>query len=171
MKIQTHQKFSLPKRLKVGESNRSAPVWSLTPRKGRFHFKKLSYNNSTAQENDPIVAPLSSVCDRHNRPESVCCRELKGEDERELCVGLLLSFQAEIQFRMFRIDSAIVRDLIIGLADGLTVPFALTAGLASLGNSKLVVMGGLAELFSGAISMVRVAHTSPSDVTCSPYRS
>jgi len=46
-----------------------------------------------------------------------------------------------------------VRDVIIGFADGLTVPFALTAGLSSLGSSKLVIIGGLAELFSGAISM------------------
>lgn len=53
------------------------------------------------------------------------------------------------------LDPDIVRDAIIGLADGLTVPFALTAGLASLNNSKLVVVAGLAELFSGAISMVR----------------
>ncbi|CAK7215907.1 Protein ccc1 [Sporothrix bragantina] len=49
--------------------------------------------------------------------------------------------------------NAIVRDIIIGFADGLTVPFALTAGLSSLGDTRLVVMGGLAELFSGAISM------------------
>lgn len=48
---------------------------------------------------------------------------------------------------------AVVRDVIIGFADGLTVPFALTAGLSSLGSAKLVIMGGLAELFSGAISM------------------
>ncbi|KUL91148.1 hypothetical protein ZTR_00754 [Talaromyces verruculosus] len=47
----------------------------------------------------------------------------------------------------------IIRDIIIGFADGLTVPFALTAGLSSLGSSKLVIVGGLAELFSGAISM------------------
>lgn len=46
-----------------------------------------------------------------------------------------------------------VRDAIIGFADGLTVPFALTAGLSSLGSSKLVIIGGLAELFAGAISM------------------
>lgn len=44
-------------------------------------------------------------------------------------------------------------DMIIGLSDGLTVPFALTAGLSSLGDSKLVITGGLAELVSGAISM------------------
>nr|UJH94616.1 Ccc1 [Starmerella bombicola] len=47
----------------------------------------------------------------------------------------------------------IVSDIIIGLSDGLTVPFALTAGLSSLGNSKLVITGGMAELVSGAISM------------------
>ncbi|KAK6440138.1 Protein ccc1 [Oleoguttula sp. CCFEE 5521] len=47
----------------------------------------------------------------------------------------------------------LVRDVIIGFSDGLTVPFALTAGLSSLGSSKLVILGGLAELFSGAISM------------------
>ncbi|KAG7289847.1 hypothetical protein NEMBOFW57_006224 [Staphylotrichum longicolle] len=47
----------------------------------------------------------------------------------------------------------VVRDTIIGFSDGLTVPFALCAGLSSLGNTRLVVVGGLAELFSGAISM------------------
>jgi VIT1/CCC1 family predicted Fe2+/Mn2+ transporter len=48
---------------------------------------------------------------------------------------------------------AVLRDVIIGFSDGLTVPFALTAGLSSLGNSKIVIMGGLAELCSGMISM------------------
>ena len=33
------------------------------------------------------------------------------------------------------------------------MPFALTAGLSSLGESKLVVLGGIAELIAGAISM------------------
>ncbi|KAH8909414.1 vacuolar iron transporter [Coniochaeta sp. PMI_546] len=47
----------------------------------------------------------------------------------------------------------VIRDVIIGFSDGLTVPFALCAGLSSLGNTRLVVVGGLAELFSGAISM------------------
>lgn len=46
-----------------------------------------------------------------------------------------------------------VRDSIIGFADGLTVPFALTAGLSYLGDSKIVILGGLAELFAGSISM------------------
>jgi hypothetical protein len=47
----------------------------------------------------------------------------------------------------------IVRDVVIGLSDGLTVPFALAAGLATLDNSRLVVTAGLAEVVAGAISM------------------
>jgi len=50
-------------------------------------------------------------------------------------------------------SSDFIRDAIIGFADGLTVPFALTAGLSSIGSSKLVIVGGMAELFAGAISM------------------
>ncbi|CCE62362.1 hypothetical protein TPHA_0C02070 [Tetrapisispora phaffii CBS 4417] len=52
-----------------------------------------------------------------------------------------------------QIDPRVISDLIIGLSDGLTVPFALTAGLSSLGDSKLVITGGFAELISGTISM------------------
>ncbi|TDL27783.1 DUF125-domain-containing protein [Rickenella mellea] len=49
--------------------------------------------------------------------------------------------------------SLTISNSVIGLSDGLTVPFALTAGLSSLGESKLVVLGGVAELIAGAISM------------------
>ncbi|KAL5334720.1 VIT family-domain-containing protein [Aspergillus crustosus] len=52
-----------------------------------------------------------------------------------------------------RVDPRIVSDAILGLSDGLTVPFALSAGLSALGNTKVVVLGGLAELAAGAISM------------------
>lgn len=52
-----------------------------------------------------------------------------------------------------KFDSRTVSDATVGLADGLTVPFALTAGLSALGNPQVVVYGGLAELFAGAISM------------------
>lgn len=53
----------------------------------------------------------------------------------------------------FRLDARIVSDAILGLSDGLTVPFALTAGLTALGDTKVVILGGLAELIAGAISM------------------
>jgi len=51
------------------------------------------------------------------------------------------------------VDPRVISDAIIGLSDGMTVPFALTAGLSTLGNTRIVVFGGLAELIAGAISM------------------
>ena len=51
------------------------------------------------------------------------------------------------------ISPRVISDAILGLSDGLTVPFALTAGLSAFGNTKLVILGGLAELIAGAISM------------------
>lgn len=38
----------------------------------------------------------------------------------------------------------LVRDCILGFADGITVPFALAAGLSSLGDTRVVIFGGLA---------------------------
>ncbi len=51
--------------------------------------------------------------------------------------------------------SATVRDVVIGMADGLTVPFALAAGLTGTmsATSKLVVIAGLAEIAAGSIAM------------------
>jgi hypothetical protein len=51
------------------------------------------------------------------------------------------------------VSPRVISDAILGLSDGLTVPFALTAGLSTFGNARLVVLGGLAELIAGAISM------------------
>eukprot|EP00897_Mesotaenium_endlicherianum_P008360 jgi/Mesen1/7552/ME000392S06803 len=50
--------------------------------------------------------------------------------------------------------SDVVRDVIIGMSDGLTVPFALAAGLTGATSaSRLVVTAGLAEVVAGAIAM------------------
>ena len=47
-----------------------------------------------------------------------------------------------------------VRDVVIGMADGLTVPFALAAGLsAAVTNTDVIVTAGLAEVVAGAIAM------------------
>ncbi|KAI5246393.1 hypothetical protein E4T42_06383 [Aureobasidium subglaciale] len=50
-------------------------------------------------------------------------------------------------------NSDLMRNFIIGFSDGLTVPFALTAGISALGSRRLVILAGVAELASGAISM------------------
>lgn len=47
-----------------------------------------------------------------------------------------------------------VRDVVIGMADGLTVPFALAAGLSgAVSSTRLIVIGGLAEIAAGSIAM------------------
>lgn len=57
----------LPKR-KDQHTEGHAPVWSIT----------------RGEETDTATAPLAALCAQHERPNQVCCRELKGEDERHL---------------------------------------------------------------------------------------
>lgn len=51
-------------------------------------------------------------------------------------------------------QSDTVRDIVIGMSDGLTVPFALAAGLSSLtAKNGIIVTAGLAEIIAGSIAM------------------
>lgn len=50
--------------------------------------------------------------------------------------------------------SEAVRDIVIGMSDGLTVPFALAAGLTgAIAQSRLIVTAGFAEIVAGSIAM------------------
>ena len=50
--------------------------------------------------------------------------------------------------------SELIRDIVIGMSDGLTVPFALAAGLSgAVNNSRIIVVAGLAEIAAGSIAM------------------
>ena len=50
--------------------------------------------------------------------------------------------------------SETVRDVVLGMSDGLTVPFALAAGLSgAVASSAVVLVAGVAELAAGAIAM------------------
>src|SRR6202035_709735 len=50
--------------------------------------------------------------------------------------------------------TALVRDIVIGMSDGLTVPFALADGLSRAVNSAhVIVLAGLAEIAAGSIAM------------------
>ena len=50
--------------------------------------------------------------------------------------------------------SLTVRDTVIGMADGLTVPFALAAGLSgAIDSTSIIVTAGLAEIAAGSIAM------------------
>lgn len=51
-------------------------------------------------------------------------------------------------------SSNFVRDVVIGMSDGLTVPFALAAGLSgAIANTRFIIIGGLAEIAAGSIAM------------------
>ncbi len=51
-------------------------------------------------------------------------------------------------------SSLSVRDVVIGMADGLTVPFALAAGLSgAVDSNAIIVTAGLAEIAAGSIAM------------------
>jgi VIT1/CCC1 family predicted Fe2+/Mn2+ transporter len=50
--------------------------------------------------------------------------------------------------------SDLIKDIIIGMSDGLTVPFALTAGMSGVLNTNhLIIVSGLSEIAAGCISM------------------
>ena len=51
-------------------------------------------------------------------------------------------------------SSDLLRDVVIGMSDGLTVPFALAAGLSgAVATSNIVIIAGVAEIAAGSIAM------------------
>ena len=51
-------------------------------------------------------------------------------------------------------SSELLRDIVIGMSDGLTVPFALAAGLSgAVDSSGIIVIAGIAEIAAGSIAM------------------
>jgi vacuolar iron transporter family protein len=117
-----------------------------------LHSEKTAVNRQPPHSRSSSNATLDPTADPTAEPRSELAKQVEEEHaEKHSTHGEAL------------------RDIILGVADGLTVPFALTAGLSSyvlrflfypqkltkrrLGSPRLVVIGGLAELFSGAISM------------------
>ncbi|PWN50802.1 membrane fraction protein [Violaceomyces palustris] len=98
-------------------------------------YQSQSSPSSSSSLHDDPSRPTECEAHKNSNARRICCRDLKPKDQRTL------------------IDPDLARDCIVGLSDGLTVPFALTAGLSGVGSSRLVVIAGLAELVSGAISM------------------
>ncbi len=51
-------------------------------------------------------------------------------------------------------SSELLRDIVIGMSDGLTVPFALAAGLSgAVDHSNIILIAGIAEIAAGSIAM------------------
>ncbi|KAK4173555.1 hypothetical protein QBC36DRAFT_220321 [Triangularia setosa] len=89
----------------------------------------LSQQNTATMAHDLEAAPLLSPSSTSKPPSSI---------KSTLVLPSVTRFLA---------------DFTLGFADGLTVPFALTAGLSSLGSSDTVIYAGAAEICAGSLSM------------------
>jgi len=112
--------------------NPNSPSYnSIDDRSDGFNDEERSINGQQINNNN-----------NHDHDDDLDSKDYNNNDSHNTAPGIL-----------GKIDPRVMSDAVIGLSDGLTVPFALTAGLSSLGDSKLVITGGFAELISGAISM------------------
>jgi hypothetical protein len=115
-------------------------------------FEKMSLNSSIKsvfKGYKPLKENQDASTDLESQEKSPAF-----ESRESLSSGQTLLEREETEKKKgFRIDARVISDAIIGLSDGLTVPFALTAGLSALGSKHVVIYGGLAELTAGAISM------------------
>ena len=51
-------------------------------------------------------------------------------------------------------SSDLIKDIVIGMSDGLTVPFALAAGLSgAVDSNSIILTAGMAEIVAGSIAM------------------
>jgi hypothetical protein len=114
---------------------RSFPRWPGRP--SRTFFAD-GFSDRTDLESPAIDLPESSTASR-----SSICEE---HDEKLYTTG-----EGSPKPKAF--DARLMSGFTIGFSDGLTVPFALTAGLSALGTSRVVIYGGLSELIAGTISM------------------
>lgn len=127
----------LPRRQTAGKRE----VWGIDRGAYEEHKRQLS-TIVTAK------TPLTTEC--NVVPVEQCCQTLGGEQRRLIDPDIVRDMYVSTGPNA---PVASLMSRIIGLSDGLTVPFALTAGLSFIGSSRLVVTGGLAELCAGAISM------------------
>src|SRR6478736_6982036 len=69
-------------------------------------------------------------------------------------IDLPVESKTEAHREEHMISAVTLRDIVIGMSDGLTVPFALAAGLSgAVSNTSLIIIAGLAEIAAGSIAM------------------
>ncbi|KAM0132718.1 hypothetical protein ACHAPC_009783 [Botrytis cinerea] len=122
---------------------------SVTPKSPKSNRERGVPKIDFIASRQPLLPPNTntthnseSVDEPHDDDESTL--DLESQDSRS---------EKSSKKRGWRIDARVISDATIGLSDGLTVPFALTAGLSAFNDSKIVIGGGMAELIAGAISM------------------
>lgn len=116
---------------------------------------RRSSDEKKVEERRLLESPSGSEYDEERTLEG---RSSQGDDDADARIphkhhNHTHSFKGHIEEHFDRPE--IVRDIILGLSDGLTVPFALAAGLSSLGDTRIVIYGGLAGKYEDLVKRKR----------------
>ncbi|RKU48686.1 hypothetical protein DL546_009507 [Coniochaeta pulveracea] len=114
-------------------------------------FKKLVFGDPTPSGVSTTTAATEAIAAALRRDSDASVATVTNLEAQPLLPGRMGAQKRS--FWDFQLNARVISDATIGLADGLTVPFALTAGLSTLGSTRTVWLAGLAELVAGAISM------------------
>jgi hypothetical protein len=136
-----------------GPRRSAIQYFSLLGLKNLFFERTLTPTGQYATKPDPSRTPLLGNKQGENDTGDETSSTAGSVSDLESQTTIGEARQEKGSSRGWRIDARIISDATIGLSDGLTVPFALTAGLSALGNTNIVIWGGFAELIAGAISM------------------
>ncbi|KAI1075359.1 VIT family-domain-containing protein [Whalleya microplaca] len=112
----------------------------------RSFFASLGRRGQQSRESLPIYFALPTT------PNGLTNASTNNESESSDSSSTPCLANKETRARLPRL-SRFLADFTLGFADGLTVPFALTAGLSSLGQTSTVIYAGIAEICAGCISM------------------
>ncbi len=118
-----------------------------------FVVVKNLFLRSRQQQRPPEVYGTYLPKSETSRPPSLDADSEMIRDIDDAFSSTEVESQGSTSPKRHLINPRLISDATIGLSDGLTVPFALTAGLSALGDTRTVIFGGLAELIAGAISM------------------
>lgn len=125
----------------IGSLPRYAPLDSES---ARFPSPGLTIDDNESQENIPLADNNHLMPHSHRR---------RRQQAASSAAAVVSRPAAKKKTRMIPSSHRFWADFTLGFADGLTVPFALTAGLSSLGHTDTVLYAGLAEISAGCISM------------------
>jgi hypothetical protein len=110
-----------------------------------------TYLTASSSQKPQILIKDSQTCTHDDCPNRL--RRNSTESSASSTLTTASSSTHPNRTAWLQFDPRTVSDAIIGLSDGLTVPFALTAGLSAFNDTRVVIYGGCAELIAGSISM------------------
>lgn len=123
------------------------------PWQRRVRYRRLSKDPLTEPPGpQTALEPKDSGSSWFSCTSSTSAIDVEAQPERQRPSQRLFKGRWSKGF-FWRPTAKTIKDATIGISDGMTVPFALMAGLSTFGSKKVVLLGGAAELIAGAISM------------------